>query len=135
MSTLGDFLETVFGPNDRFETLNATIHHWCDQQPAQRAGDVIGRRKLPNSSSTAIEEVDFSVWVKLPDRFRVERSRRMRDGVEESIEIISGNRSWQIDHEGHCAVFMAVTFKVRRRAASRDGGVRFRAAPPMKIHP
>jgi hypothetical protein len=115
MSRLGDFLETVYGASDGFETLQATIHQWWNRQATQRAVEIVGRRKVSNESSAAIEEVDLSVWVKLPERFRVDRSRRRRDGVERSVEIIRSKQSWRIDDEGHVE-----TATEERRDAARS---------------
>jgi hypothetical protein len=120
MSRLGAFLEIVFGPTDRFETLQATIRHWRNQEAATNVRDrpQIGRRKPQNVPADAIDESTLSAWVKLPDRFRVEESRRTSDGIEETINIINGKQSWRIDHEGHVE-----TATEERREVARNSDV------------
>jgi hypothetical protein len=49
MGLLGDFLEALYRPGDRYHSIRAEILHWRDQNLEQRAGGgghrPIGRRK------------------------------------------------------------------------------------------
>jgi hypothetical protein len=105
MSELGDFLEVVFGPNDRFQSIQASLRHWRDRRIAEgaRGADrpVIGRRKASSDTSDSIEESALSVWFALPDKMRAEWSRRKNDEVETFLEIVNGDQSWDVDPDGH----------------------------------
>jgi hypothetical protein len=107
MGRLGDFLEVVYGPADRFQTVRATIHQWHDHDAAGRAvssGSVAGRLKAdaaPAVSESRVWESDLRVWVGGPGRVRVEETRR-RDGMVESmLAVVGGGRWWQRDFQGH----------------------------------
>lgn len=105
MSRLGDFLEAVYGPTERFKTIQASIRHWRNRQLADavetRKGTVIGRRKAPPDAASRPEEAILSVWIALPDCMRVERERHNRGQVEASLTVVNGAEWWDRDHEGH----------------------------------
>src|SRR5438034_5767040 len=105
MSKLGDFLEAVYGPAERFTTVRASLRQWCHRDLAAnaRGGDrtVIGRRKVKPDTGSQIEEADLSVWVAPPGRLRVEKERRKGGQVEPSLEVVNGDSWWSRDHEGH----------------------------------
>src|SRR5438093_184774 len=106
MGRLGDMLEVVFGPGERFQTVRATIRHWRNRDLADKADGgnrgVMGRRKVGEPSPTPqVEESILSVWVSRPDRLRIEKRRQVDDRTEISVTVVNGDRSWKCDSEGH----------------------------------
>jgi hypothetical protein len=107
MSTLGDFLEVVYGPSDRFQTVRAVVRLWRDRDAAERALRdrlLTGRRKAggtPPGEATRIWEADIRIWMDGLTRVRIEETRR-RDGLtESSLVVMDGDRWWERDHQGH----------------------------------
>lgn len=107
MGRLGDFLEAVYGPTDRFRTIRAVIHQQIDLDAAGRATGggrrAAGRRIMdvrPAGASARAGEADIRVWISGPDRVRVEQIRK-RDGREEfTLVVVNGDRWWRRDHHG-----------------------------------
>jgi hypothetical protein len=118
MSRLGEFLEVVFGATDQFHTLQASIRRWRNCRVLEDARrtekPARGRRKAVGENSEPIEQTAVSVWMTLPDKIRVEESRRRGENVTTSLEIVNANRSWELDGEGH----VEVDTKERRHAGS-----------------
>lgn len=116
MSTLGDILEVVYGPSDKFQTVRATIRHWRNKTLARRAAlgrAPFGKLKTPAEASQVNDESFFSVWIRLPDRFRIEsRDQNSR----RPLEILNGDRSWTCDDQGHVNVDAGGASKKRRGA-------------------
>jgi hypothetical protein len=103
MSKLGDFLESVCGPGDLYQTLQATIRHVRFTALAEQAGDSvhrIGRRKHVAAISSQ-KETTISVWMAVPDRLRIETEEVERGQLERSITVVNGQRSWVRDDQGH----------------------------------
>ncbi len=107
MGMLGDFLEAVYGPGDRFQTVRAVVRQWQDPAARARASraeePTTGRRKPTAGSraNAARQEAVLRVWLGGPDRVRVEESRH-RDGVAESaLTVVGGGLWWRRDHQGH----------------------------------
>ena len=107
MSRLGDFLEAVYGPVERFTSLQASIRQWRNLTPGTEfrgpGAKLIGRRKTP-SSAPRIDEALLSVWIAPPDRTRIEKRRTGSAGARDSITVVNGEKSWEADHEGHVEV-------------------------------
>ena len=107
MGMLGDFLEAVYGPADRFRTVRAVVRQWQDPAALARASGAeeppTGRRKPTAGSraNAARQEATHRVWLGGPDQVRVEETRH-RDGVVESaLTVVGGGRWWRRDHQGH----------------------------------
>ena len=106
MGSLGDFLEVVYGPADRFRTVRATIRQWEDRDAAERAmvgdGRAMGRRKPGTpAAGPRVWETDLRVWLDGPGRARVETTRRRDGRTESSLVVADGDRWWERDHQGH----------------------------------
>lgn len=105
MSELGDFLETVYGPAKTFETVRGTIHQWCKTEVAKGAmgggRTTIGRRKsVEQPDHTAIDESSLSFWIKLPDRYRIEKTETSKGRTERSLIVVNGQQQWNVDQQG-----------------------------------
>ena len=79
---LGDFLEKLFGPEDPFRTVRATIRFRTAPKPKEKT---------------------FSVWLGVPSRWRVE-SPAGAVGEESQLIVVNGERSWERDSQGHVVV-------------------------------
>lgn len=110
MGRLGDFLEAVYGPADRFRTVRAVLHEWKDWDLAERASGgrypVSGRRKAAAApAGRRLSEADARVWLDGPTRVRVERAYRATGRAEQSsLTVVAGDRWWKRDHQGHVEV-------------------------------
>jgi hypothetical protein len=102
MSALGDFLEAVYGREQPFATVRASIRHWRNRHLADnaRGGNrtVMGRRKALSAVASAIEECDVSVWLAIPDRARIERRRA---GQVVDLTVANSIEWWKRDDQGH----------------------------------
>jgi hypothetical protein len=101
MGLLGDFLEVVYGPASPFQTLRATIRQWCNESLAEAASGggrpAIGRRKssdLTFDEPARIKEVKLSVWINLPNRYRIEKTAE--DRAEQCVLCVNGEQQWTI---------------------------------------
>ncbi len=108
MSELGDFLEIVYGPDSQFETVRGTIRQWCNREIAESATGggrtAIGRRKASmqaDDPTLAIDEANLSIWIKLPDRYRIEKDERFKGRTERSLNIVDGKQEWSVNQQGH----------------------------------
>ena len=103
MSKLGDFLEVLCRPSEPFHTLVAQIRHTRFDAQAQRASDAshpIGRRKIDTASNSTFVE-NLSVWIARPDCLRIESETSKRGKLRRELSVVSGQRTWVRDHEGH----------------------------------
>jgi hypothetical protein len=107
MGALGDFLEVVYGPTNRFQTVRAVVRLWRDRNTAEQAlrdGLAMGSRKAggtPSGEVSRIWEADIRIWMDGQTRIRIEETRR-RDGLtESSLVVMDGDRWWERDHQGH----------------------------------
>ncbi|HEV3146274.1 MAG TPA: hypothetical protein VGZ47_20470, partial [Gemmataceae bacterium] len=102
MSKLGDFLEAVYGKEQRFTTVRAAIRQWRNRDLADNAlggnRTVSGRRRVQPVSTSSVEELDVSIWLALPDRARIERRR---GGQFVDLTVVNSIEWWKRDHEGH----------------------------------
>ncbi len=105
MSELGQFLEVVCGPDERFATLRATIRQWADEKLAATADSpnhtVFGRRKSSQSVDTSTGETILKVWIRTPDSVRIETTRVTQDDPETTLTVVAGEKWWCRDDEGH----------------------------------
>jgi hypothetical protein len=106
MGQLGDVLEVLFGPDDRFHTVRASIRHWLDRGLADRVrgrqSTPIGRKKAGTGSDPGpkVTESTLSIWLSRPSSARIEQ-RREADGCIEKLTVTDGNRRWECDCDGH----------------------------------
>lgn len=125
MGRLGDVLEVFYGPNDRFQTVQATIRQHeksLDPDLADELRRPVGRKKegMPDSRKPpGIIEEALSVWIARPDRARIEMCRRGEDRPGRAcLVVINGPRRWERDAEGHVQV---ADEEDRGRVSSRFG--------------
>jgi hypothetical protein len=107
MSRLGDFLEVVYGPGHAFDTVHATIHHWCNRSLAKTARGggrtQIGRPKAISAQGNAtadIVEKKLSAWMSLPNRYRIEGETKTADRILKSLVVVNGDHKWAVDDQG-----------------------------------
>lgn len=111
MGRLGDVLEVLFGPDDRFQTIRATVRHWLDYDLARKVGGqgraVLGRKKDdmgsepgPPKSSTSTR----TIWLSRPACARIEERREVDGNIETTLTVTDGVRRWERDTEGHVEI-------------------------------
>jgi hypothetical protein len=106
MGKLGDFLEVLHGPVNRFQTVEATITHWQDADLATEAicagMSAHGRRKSDaGTPSVGVIETELRLWMNGPDRVRLETTRRGKNGTKTRLTVVGGKRWWERDDQGH----------------------------------
>ena len=121
MSKLGDFLETVYGPSEGFETLRASIRHQRRRELAESARSgrpVFGKRKVPEDSPPRPDESLLSVWIELPGRLRIETEQQRGEQSRSTLTVLDGGHSWTRDDQGHVEEDQASGQKPGRGAAA-----------------
>ncbi len=108
MGLVGDVLEMLFGTDDRFQTVRATIRHTRDNVLTLSAISArlptTGRRKAGtpgDSSPPKVYESTMEVWLKPPACARIVEHREVRGGGETTLTVINGDRRWERDALGH----------------------------------
>jgi len=108
MGLVGDVLELLFGPDDRFQTVRATIRHRRDNVLTLRAISArlppIGRRKAGtpgDSNPPKVFESTLEIWVKPPACARIVEHREVRGYGETKLTVIDGDHRWERDALGH----------------------------------
>src|SRR5262249_14503638 len=107
MGQLGDVLEVLFGPDDRFHTVRATIRHWLDRGLAARGGGrqwtPSGRQKATTGSDPGpkVAESTLSIWLSRPACARIEECREVNGCIETKLTVTDGDHRWECDSDGH----------------------------------
>ena len=111
MGRLGDALEVFFGPDDRFQTVRATVRHWLnwdlagklsDKEPPMwgRKRDAPGKESGPPKCSTST----LTIALSRPACARIEERREVKGGIETKLTVTDGNHRWECDSEGHVEI-------------------------------
>jgi len=106
MSEFGDFLQVLYGPDDRFSSVRATIRIARNKLLANEAGESVrsmGRRRhiAPTPGKPAdVEEMNLSVWIKHPDRYRIERDIAPAQSLRPTLTIVNGKKQWEGQQHG-----------------------------------
>jgi|GEM_PF-5598725 len=116
MSSLGDFLEIFYSPDQTFDTVHARVRRTKKAAPKDSSSgrqSGIGRpRRHRKPQSESAEDLEF--WARLPGKVRVE-STRQKDGQDETtIEIVNGDDTWKRFADG------TVEKKTERRGRTRE---------------
>jgi hypothetical protein len=105
---LGDMLEVLFGPDDGFQTIRATIRHWCDDDLARELTGVgrtlWGRKKATREKEPKARRIATSsstIWLHSPACGRIENRREVNGVIETGLSVTDGDRRWECDAEGH----------------------------------
>jgi hypothetical protein len=107
MSLLGDFLEAIYGPTDRFRSVRAVIEQCQDPAARGRALESekphFGRKKVGSGSKTnaSPQKTTLRVWLGGPNKVRIEETRQLNGVVQSSLTVVGGDRWWERDHQGH----------------------------------
>lgn len=120
MGRLGDFLEAVYGPADRWRTVRAVVDGWADRHLGGRAlSDKLrsGRKAAdgPVDEARRICETEARVWLDGPARVRIEGARRFGGRTESRLTVVDGDRWWVRDPHGHVEAAGPDTDPRRRR--------------------
>jgi len=108
MGQLGDALEVFFGPDDRFQTVRATIRHWLNHDLARKVGDkgseVWGRKKDDTGSGPGPPKCSTStltISLSRPACARIEKRSEVKGGIATKLTVTDGDHRWECDSEGH----------------------------------
>lgn len=97
---LGDFLETLYGPKDRFKTIAATIRQRRFPPNIVVSGNAASGR-IHGESDSRIGETALAVWVAFPHRLRVETNSQGKGERDECLIVQNGGRVWTRSRDGH----------------------------------
>jgi hypothetical protein len=134
MGMLGDFLEALYGPADRFRTARAVIHQWSDCHLAEQVAaecHPAGRKKAVKApqASRRVSETDIRIWIDGPSRVRVEETRRAGGRAESSLTVVGDDRWWKRDHQGHVEVGEPAAGPCGRRSGPGLSGAEMHFSP------
>lgn len=102
MGGLGDVLEILCGPDDRFKTVEATIR-WCIRTP-HKPESAVGLATADPAKPPKVLSKTFSTWISWPHRARIEMRHEVDGVIITSLDVIDGPRRWERDAEGHVVV-------------------------------
>jgi hypothetical protein len=130
MGRLGDVLEVLFGPDDRFQTIRATARHRLDHDLARKVGGqgrpMLGRKKDDTGSEPGSPKSSTStrtIWLSRPACARIEERREVDGRIETMLTVTDGFRRWECDTEGHVEISEG---ERRSRTASRCNAIDIR---------
>ncbi len=111
MGHLGEALEALFGPDNRFKTVRATLHHWIDYELRSEALAQIEPNSIQRNLKTG-KKPDLpktfrsttKAWLSFPSHSRIEFCKGVDDSIEKSLFVTNGKQCWECDHEGHVEV-------------------------------
>jgi outer membrane lipoprotein-sorting protein len=122
VSGLGRFLEVIYGPNVPFSTAYGTIRQWRNRDLADSASGggrrAMGRKivsKEKRDQAPTIQETSISMWISLPNRFRIEKNDKSEKHVEPRLVVVNGDEWWSRDDQGHVETSTANEQQARRR--------------------
>jgi len=124
MANLGDFLLTVYGPSQPFQTVRATIRQWEDCELAEGAAggnpevrNVQRPKGQPAIERPVVREELLDIWLQPADRVRLERNGNDPNCPLASVVVIHGDHTWERDREGHVEVHVAESEDESRRTS------------------
>jgi hypothetical protein len=127
MGQLGDVLEILFGPDDRFQSVRATIRNLRDQGAASSVigarATLFGRRKASADSEPkppAFVTSTSTIWLRRPACARIEHRSEGNGDHGTTLTVTDGARRWERDSEGHVETKEG---EAQRRKSSGSGAV------------
>jgi hypothetical protein len=121
MSILGDILEILFGPDDPFKTVRASVRQWTNLDLVENVTGsgrtIMGRRKtsVKDGSTPRIREKTLLIWISRPDRTRIEERRQVEERIETSLRVVDDKRWASRDFEGHVEMGEVETTRKAKR--------------------